>query len=481
MTDELSRLSTRQLADRIRSGSVKAEEAARAHFDRIREVNPSINAVVTLEEERAMAQAQAKDEHWARLDRSERGGLPLLYGVPMTHKDTHATAGIRTTYGSPLFKDNVPRTNDLIINRLQGAGIVSTGKTNVPEFAAGSHTFNTLFGVTRNPYDTSKSAGGSSGGVAAAIAAGIQASGDGSDMGGSLRTPGSFNNIVGFRPSAGRIPDFGKPFSWLGVSGFMARTVSDVALLMQIASGPHRRVPASLPDSGEVFDLPEFRLGSQWEPSLKHVRIGFSPDLDGLLPVDEAVLKVLRPAAKTLSDLGAYVSDSVPDLRAADEVFFTTRAYDFAASYGELVTEHPDEIRDAVRWNTERGLQLRVEDLIRRDALRAELAKSMARFFGDCDVLALTTSQVLPFDADLEYPASAGGVEFSTYLDWMRAATVISATGCPSISVPAGFSDSGLPVGIQLVAAPGKDVELLSVAHALEAVTDWSSKKAMLN
>ncbi|MCT1560964.1 amidase family protein, partial [Brevibacterium casei] len=252
--DDLRWLSTRELAARIAAKEISAREALTDQLRRIDEVNPAINAVVTRDDDRAMAEAAAADEALAA---GEEVGV--LHGVPMTHKDTHDTAGMRTTWGSPIMADRVPEADSLIIARLRRAGVITSGKTNVPEFAAGSHTFNPVFGTTRNPYDLTKSASGSSGGVGAALAAGIQASGDGSDMGGSLRSPGSFNNVVGFRPSNGRIPHTrpGNPFAWLAQSGFMARTVSDVALLMSVASGPEPGAPASLPDPGSVFDLPE--------------------------------------------------------------------------------------------------------------------------------------------------------------------------------------------------------------------------------
>lgn len=238
--DDLRWLSTRELAARIVAKEISAREALSDQLRRIDEVNPAINAVVTRDDDRAMAEAAAADEALAA---GEEVGA--LHGVPMTHKDTHDTAGMRTTWGSPIMAERVPEADSLIIARLRRAGVITTGKTNVPEFAAGSHTFNPVFGTTRNPYDLTKSASGSSGGVGAALAAGIQASGDGSDMGGSLRSPGSFNNVVGFRPSNGRIPHTrpGNPFAWLAQSGFMARTVADVAFLMSVASGPEPGAP----------------------------------------------------------------------------------------------------------------------------------------------------------------------------------------------------------------------------------------------
>lgn len=476
MTD-LTWLSTRELAARIAEGEVSAVEALTAHLERIEEVNPTINAIVTLDPDRALAEARAADDR-AVAARGAGEGLPPLHGIPMTHKDTHDTAGMRTTMGSPVYADRVPTKDDLVVERLRAAGVITTGKNNVPEFAAGAHTFNPVFGTTVNPYDPTKSVAGSSGGVGAALAAGIQASGDGSDMGGSLRTPASFNNVVGMRPSNGRIPHTppGNAWQWLAQKGFMARTVGDVALLMSVGSGPHPDGPCSIQEPGSVFDLPEFRLGADYEPDLSGLRVGLSPDLGGMLEVEAEVRDVVAASASVFTDLGAVVDDSVPSLKDADQVFSVQRARDFVATFGDLVKAErarPDggRVKQAVVWNTQLGLDLTVEDLVAMDAARGRLWRSTRRWFETHDVLVLPTAQALPFDAELEYPQSINGRPMENYLDWMRAVCVISATGCPAISVPAGFSSGGLPVGIQIVAAPGKDVELLRVAHAFEAVT----------
>lgn len=468
MSEEMLWWSTRELAARIASKEVSAREALQVHLDRVDEVNPALNAVVTRDDEAAFARAAAADAATAR---GESYGA--LHGVPMTHKDTHDTAGMRTTWGSPLMADRVPESDALIIARLRAAGITTTGKTNVPEFAAGSHTFNEVFGTTVNPYDRTKSASGSSGGVGAVLAAGIQASGDGSDMGGSLRSPASFNNVVGFRPSNGRIPHVapGNPYAWLSQSGFMARTVSDVALLMSVASGPHASAPGSIPESGGVFDLPEFALEADRSPDLTGLRVGFSPDLDGLLPVETEVKDIVASAAQVFGRLGAHVDDEIPNLIDADEVFIVRRALDFVGSWGGLYEAHPDKIKESVRWNIRMGLELTGAEVASAEAARTRLHGEIDRFFAGHDVLVLTTCQVLPFDADIEYPTQINGVRLENYLDWMRALCLISATGCPAISVPAGFSESGLPVGLQIVAKPGADVELLRAAHAFEAAT----------
>ena len=372
---ELTWLSTRQLAAQIASGRLSAREALADHLARLDAVNPTLNAVVTRDDERAFEQAAAADSAFSRGDR-----LTPLHGVPMTHKDTHDTAGMRTTYGSPILADNVPIRDALVIGRLRAAGVVTTGKSNVPEFAAGSHTFNPIFGTTVNPYDTTKSAAGSSGGAAAAIAAGVQASGDGSDMGGSLRLPASFNNIVGMRPTNGRIPHTlpSNPWSWLAQSGFMARSVSDVALLMATACGPADGAPLSVQEPGSVFDRLEFRWPGEHRPGsgLRGLRIGFSTDLGGMLRVDPSVAEVVDRTADSLTIGGGHVDGMVPDLRDADEVFRVTRAYEFAARYGETVRRHGDQVKESVVWNTEMGLNLTVDELVSADAARARLAGS---------------------------------------------------------------------------------------------------------
>ena len=481
MTD-LTWLSTRELAALIATGEVSSTEAVRAHYERIEEVNPTINAIVTTDPERALAQARTADERHVAA-RAAGEVLPVLHGVPMTHKDTHDTAGLRTTLGSPVYADRVPIADDLIIARLRAAGVITTGKSNVPEFAAGAHTFNPVFGTTVNPYDPTRSVAGSSGGVAAALAAGIQASGDGSDMGGSLRTPASFNNVVGMRPTNGRVPHTvpGQGWAWLSQKGFMGRTVGDVALLMSVGAGPHPDGPCSIQEPGSVFALPEFALGAAYEPGLKGLRVGLSPDLDGLLQVEAEVRDVVAASGTVFEQLGAHVDDRTPDLREADEVFRIQRAHDFVAAWGEVVraeTARDDggRIKEAVVWNTRAGWELTVDDLVAKDAARGRLWTATQDYFATHDVLVLTTTPVLPFDAEHEYPQAINGRPMENYLEWMRAVTVISATGCPAISVPAGFSREGLPIGLQIVAAPGQDVELLRVAHALEAATGHAQR-----
>ena len=470
MNDDISSLSASALSGLIRQGDVSAREALAAHFDQLDRVNPRINAIVTLDREGATALAAAADS----LTRSG-ADLPPLHGIPMTHKDTHNTVGLRTTFGSPLFADNVPAHDDLIVARFKAAGVVTTGKSNVPEFAAGSHTFNEVFGTTTNPYDPGLSAGGSSGGVAAALAARIQSIGDGSDMGGSLRIPASFCNVVGFRPSLGVIPvaPSRNPWGWLARTGPMARNVTDVALGMSVLAGPDPSTPYACP-------VPAQRFRDPLERDLTGLRIGWSPDFGLGIPVQKEVLRVLEGQLRILEDLGATVEEAAPDLRDADAVFDTVRSFDFALAYGDLVAEHAEHVKAEVRWNVARGLALTAADFIESALARSRLAIATRTFFEQYDVFASPATQVLPFDAGWRFPRQVNGIEFDTYLDWMRSACVVSAMGVPALCMPAGFSSTGLPVGLQLAMDHARDVELLQVGYCYEQATQHARREPEL-
>ena len=467
MSDEVTSLSASGLVSAIRHRKISAREALEAHLDRIDLVNPAINAIVTLDRDAAFAAATAADALTA--NSVDGAGLPPLHGLPMTHKDTHNTQGLRTTQGSVLFRDFVPDQDDLVIERLKNAGVVTTGKSNVPEFAAGSHTFNEVFGTTTNPYAPGLSAGGSSGGVAAALAARIQPLGDGSDMGGSLRIPAAFCNVVGFRPSPGVVPTLpsADPWGWLSQTGPMAREVADIALAMSVMAGEHRRSPVSAPVGPEAFTPPQDR-------DLRGVRVAWSPDFGIGVPVEPEVLRVLEARLAVFESLGAHVEEAAPDLREADYVFRNVRAMEYALRLGALVEEHGDLIKPEVRWNVAEGWKLSSRDWVRTIQARARLESGVQDFFEHYDVFAVPSAQVLPFDATVRYPASINGVPMETYLEWMRSACVISATGLPALSVPAGFSTTGLPVGLQLVANRGQDAELLQIGYAFEQSTRFA-------
>jgi amidase len=447
----------------VRERRISARELLDLHLARIAERNPELNAIVSLDEERARAGAAAADQHLA-------SGAPIgpLHGLPHAFKDTHAVAGWRTTYGSPLFADHVPDADDLIAARIRRTGVVVIGKTNVPEFAAGSHTFNRIFGTTRNPVDPTRSAGGSSGGAACALAAGMVPLADGSDMGGSLRNPASFCGVVGLRPSLGRVPSWPTDNLWetTSVAGPMARTVGDVALLLSVIAGPDPRVPTALGDPGSAFGPPLAR-------SLSGLRVAWSPDLGGAFEVDAEVTAVVEDAGRTLGNSGARVFGAHPDLRLADDTFRTLRAWSFQARFGWLLAERPDAFKQSLADNIRAGERLTGADVARAYAQRTSLAETMREFFGQYDVLVLPVSQVPPFPADQEYPTSINGRPMDNYLDWMRSSYLITATGCPAISVPAGTTRSGLPVGVQIVAPHGADRFLLEVAAGFEVARGW--------
>jgi amidase len=449
----------RDQAAAVRAAGISARELLDLHLTRIAERNPELNAIVSLDEERAREGAAAADEVLA-----SGADVGPLHGLPFAFKDTHAVAGWRTTFGSPLFKDFVPEQDDLIVERIRDAGVVVVGKTNVPEFAAGSHTFNTIFGTTLNPVDPTRSAGGSSGGAASALASGMVPLADGSDMGGSLRNPASFCGVVGLRPSLGRVPQWPHPNQWetTSVGGPMARNVGDLALLLSVIAGPDPRAPQALGDPGIVFAPPV-------AGSLTGLRVAVSPDLGGQLEVDTEVAAVVGTSAEVLAAAGASVSAAYPTLAEADDTFRTLRAWHFQAMYGALLAEHPDDFKASLADNIRAGEHLTGADVARAYAQRSSLSERMREFFATHDLLVLPTSQVPPFPADQEFPTEINGKRLDSYLDWMRACYLITVTGCPAISVPFGRTADGLPVGVQLVAAHGADRFLLETAAALEA------------
>jgi amidase len=430
-----------------------------AHLDRIERVNPALNAIVTLVPEMAIGWASAADDRFAA---GEEVGP--LHGLPVAHKDLELTAGIRTTMGSPLFADHVPTEDALVVQRLRAAGAITVGKTNTPEFGAGSQTFNRVFGPTRNPYDPSKTCGGSSGGAAVALATCMVPIADGSDMGGSLRNPASFCNVVGLRPSPGRVPSWPTVTPWtvLSSAGPMGRTVADVALQMRALAGADPRAPISLSEPGSVFDV-ELRTDVDgW-------RVAWSEDLG--LPVDPAVRSALTSVPDVLESLGCDVEVAAPDLSDAREIFHVLRAWQMETSLGELYDRHGSELKQTIRWNIEEARRRSLQDHARTSVAHARLVDRVRRFFERYDVLALPVTQVPPFGLECEWVTEVDGVVMETYIDWMRSCSDISVTGCPAMSVPAGFTPDGLPVGVQFVGPPRGDVDLLRFAYAFEQAT----------
>jgi amidase len=392
--------------------------------------------------------------------------------LPVAHKDLQETAGIRTTFGSPIYKDYVPTQNTLLIDRLQGAGAITIGKTNTPEFGAGSQTFNPIFGATRNPYDLTKTAGGSSGGAAAALACGMIPIADGSDTGGSIRNPASFCNVTGIRPSPGRVPAYPVRLGLqqLSVQGPLARTVEDLALLMSVMAEPDDRSPISLSDPGELFLQPLAR-------SFKGTKVAWSRDLGGRLTIDRRVTAALDAQRHVFEDLGCEVVDTEPDFSGAEEAFLAWRAWGFESAHREHLRDHRDQIKETVIWNTEAGLRLTGPELARAEEQKTALYQRLRVFMQTYDYLLLPTCQVPPFDADQPYPTEIDGTPMSTYLDWMGSCYYITVTGHPAASVPAGFTAEGLPVGLQIVGRWHADFATLQLAHAFEQATDFASRR----
>ncbi|MGQ9614346.1 MAG: amidase [Chloroflexus sp.] len=448
------------IAHLIRQRAVSATEVLAVHLERIATLNPLVNAIVTLDIDGAQARARAVDEALARGD--DPGPLA---GLPVAHKDLAETKGMRTTYGSLIFADFVPDFDALIVARLKAAGAVTVGKTNTPEFGAGSQTFNPVFGPTRNPYDLSKTCGGSSGGAAVALACGMITIADGSDLGGSLRNPAGYCNVVGFRPSPGRVPVWPDPTPFLpfAVDGPMARTVADIALILQAIAGPDLRAPLSISEPPSLFAQP-------LERDLRGVRIAWSPDLGGL-PVDPRVAEVIAAQRDVFTQIGCIVEEATPDLSDADEVFQVMRALRYELTLGGLLDRERHRIKDTVVWNIEAGRALSGPQVGRAMRLHAALLVRVYEFMQTYEFIIAPVSQVPPFPVEQPYITEINGIPMQNYIEWMRSCYYISVCNLPAISVPAGFTRDGLPVGIQIIGRPRADLNVLQLAYAFEQAT----------
>lgn len=424
---------------------------------RINAVDGQVNALPILCFERARAHARALMARPV----AERG---VLCGLPVPIKDLTEVAGVRTTFGSPIFKDHVPEHSNILVTHLEAAGGVIYAKSNTPEFGAGGNTFNEVFGATRNPWDLARSAAGSSGGAAAALAAGMAWVAHGSDMGGSLRNPASFCGIVGLRPSVGRVahtPAF-KIDRTLGVEGPMARTVEDVALLLDAMSGAHAADPLSQP-------RPETSFLAAARDGRRPRRVAYSPDL-GIMPVDPDVRAVTRAAAERFTEAGVIVEEATPDFSEAHECFHVLRALDYAISKAELLRKHRALLKPEVVWNIEQGLALSVDDIARAEAQRVTLVARLMTFFETYDLLLCPATIVPPFPVEERYVATCDGHTFDNYVQWLGIVYAITLTCAPALSLPCGFTASGLPVGLQMVAPPQAEAALLAGARALEDI-----------
>ena len=468
MQDEIVYLSAVDMAAHIQAGRLSARAVMSAHLARIEAVNPRVNAIVTLHAEEAMAASLAADEAQAH-------GQPLgvLHGLPVAHKDLVMTRGMRTTYGSRVHEHYVPSRSALLVERQQAAGAISIGKTNTPEFGAGSQTFNEVFGATRNPYDLGKTCGGSSGGSAVALATGMVALADGTDMGGSLRCPANFCNVVGLRPAIGRVPDFPSQNGWgnLSVYGPMARSVADLALHLSVMAGHDARDPLAISEGGAQFRAPLQR-------DLRGTRIAWSMDMGGL-PVDPRVVRVLNAQRKAFEDLGCIVEDDCPDFRDAHDIFMALRAYAFELHYGAIMDRHPGVLKDTIVWNIEAGRKLSAAQLARAEKLRTALFIRMHRFMEKFDFLVTPVNQVPPFDIAQPFVEEIAGVKMDSYIDWMRSCYYITATTHPALSVPAGFTDDGLPVGMQIIGRHQGELALLQMGYGFEQATQVGMRRPL--
>lgn len=451
---------------------ISARELMQATYAQINRLNPRLNALVNvIPEEDALRLADAADKRIAR------GDAGPLEGLPMAPKDAEDVSGLPTTYGFVPWRNRVAKDDSLMVRRLRNAGALCIGKSNMPEFGLGSHTFNNLFGPTFNPWDTTRTPGGSSGGAAVALATGMLPIADGSDMGGSLRNPASFCNVVGFRPSLGRVPDDSRAYGWfsrLDTRGPMGRTVDDVALLLSVQAGPVDVDPLALTESGETFRLIA-------ERDLKGLRVGWSPDLG--LPVDPAVKAVMNEVPPVLRALGCEIDTHVPDFSGAMDVFNTQRGAQLASLGRSLDVAVPDwrqHAKDTAVWNIDFGLALTGEALLRAEIQRTRIYRRIAAYFETVDALFIPAAQVPPFNASLAWVHEIDGVKLPTYLDWMQVCCVISITGLPAISVPAGCTEEGLPVGVQIVGKPRGDKALLEIARAFESATNLHRRRPPL-
>ena len=467
--DEICFMRAVDILEAVRRRKLSAREVMQAHLKQIKRVNPRVNAMVTLvPEDELMAQADAADEALAK-----GKWLGPLHGLPVGVKDLNETKGIRTTFGSPLHKDYIPDFDCRVVQREKEAGAIVIGKTNVPEFGLGSQTFNPVFGPTHNPYDVTKTCGGSTGGGSVALACGMVPLADGSDMGGSLRNPPNFCNIVGIRPSPGRVPDVPTELGWftLSVPGPVARNVTDCAFFLSVLSGFDRHYPISIDQPGAQFAQPLDR-------SFKGVRVAMFRDLG--LPWDPEVKSAVQSQRKVFESLGCIVEDAEPDFSDANECFLAWRHWATELSFGDLLATHGDQLNQYIHWHVEEGRKLTGPYLSRIEAKRTALYERLCAFKGEYDFFILPVNQVLPFDVNTHYPTEIAGVKMENYIAWMKSAYYISTAGNPAMSVPCAFSASGLPIGIQIVGRHHDDWGVLQLGYAFEQATGIGKRRPVV-
>jgi amidase len=466
--DDICFLSATDLARLYRARKVSPLEVMQAVLARIDTVNPAVNAYVTVARESALASARRATRALGRKTTT----LAPLYGVPVSIKDLYATKGIRTTWGSLIYKDHVPDEDDLVVQRLKAAGAIVIGKTNSPEFGAGGNTFNAVFGATRNPWNPALSCGGSSGGAAVAVATGMGPIAQGSDLGGSLRVPASFCGVVGFRTSPGLVPSHPRALVWdtLGVAGPIARTVADVALMLAAMAGADDRHPLSY----EV-DTSQFTRAVR-RPSIKGWRVAWTPDLDGLIPVDEEIRRVAEDALRLFRKLGARVEAACPSFSEVPDIIRGTRAVTMVALHADKLPQWRDQMQKDLVSDVEHGLALTTRDISRSELLRSALWQRVRTFMDGRDLLVLPTVALQPFPVEQPYPTEINGKLLDSYFQWFSLTYGITLTGLPAISVPCGFTRSGLPVGLQIVGRRRQEAAVLRAAAAFEAAAPWASR-----
>ncbi len=469
-------LSARQLSEAIHARQLSSREVMAAYLAHIAVVNPGCNAIVAQQDEvTLMREAQAADEALAA---GKSAGW--MHGMPQAPKDLAMTRGIRTTYGSPIFKDNVPATDSVVVERVRNAGAILIGKTNTPEFGLGSHTFNPVYGATRNPYDPTRSAGGSSGGAAAALALRMLPVADGSDFGGSLRNPAGFCNVFGFRPSAGRVPYGPAPelfLPQLGCEGPMARNVEDLALLLSTQAGPDDRTPQALPSDPVLSTLTPQNVGAVLDADLSGKRVAWLGDWGGCLPMEDGILSMCEQALRFFPDFGVsvesisapYPPEKIWQIWLAHRHFLTGNAR--MALYTNPTTRA--QLKPEAIWEIEGSLDMKATDLYAASVQRSAWHQALQRTFAQFDYIAVPTAQVFPFDVTEHWPKSIAGRQMDTYHRWMEVVVAWTLSGCPVISVPVGFNAEGLPMGMQLIGRPRDDLSVLRLAAAYEKVRDW--------
>jgi amidase len=469
---DIVRMDARSLSAAIAARKLSCVEVMTAALDHIAAFNPKVNAIVALQDrDSLLAQARERDAQVARGQI-----LGPLHGFPHAVKDLQPVKGIRSTSGSPILKDFIPTHDSLFVERLRAGGVIFIGKTNVPEFGLGSHTYNPVYGATRNAYDQSKSAGGSSGGAAVSLALRMLPVADGTDYGGSLRNPAGWNNVFGFRTSFGIVPVEGSDV-WLpsmSVAGPMARSVSDLALLLSVQAGYDPRAPLSVEGEGRRFLAP---LGADF----KAKRIGWLGDLGGVAPYEPGVLDVCRAALKSFESLDCRIEEVVPDypLEAVWQAFIKIRAWQQGSG---LAAYYADPAKRALLkpeaiWEVEEGRKLSAYDISAASVVRTAWSNAVAALFRHHDFLVMPTSQVFPFDIGETWPHQIAGQTMQTYHEWMKATCLVTMSGCPSLAVPAGFSGKGLPMGLQIIAPMHHEMDCLKLGFAYEQATGWTARR----